>query len=775
MAPALITLLWSVTGNWLSTGFTAGATRIAPADVLVLHGIFLHAADQADVAHQTEFGANVVMNRLTQSNHGQLVAAACVVVAASQTGRTEELAEEILGSATSEVLGQAVSLDHRAYFCTFIDAFKAAAKERAVLDTATHRWYLLTVNDIGHETTHRLLKPLLDSEATRRLRIGNNAARQRNESLRQRIAESLRYYVRSESHQIASAALDKGHVCILSGPPGVGKTTLAHVLIAEAIDGGFHPVEIVNDIEEGWEMLAPKDDKQIFLYDDFLGQVSLDGMLSEKQGDLGNFLRRVAQEENARCILTTRDYILASGRNRYERLDRAANRPDTVISVGEYDRKQRAEILYKHLCEMDDLGPEARVDLKSRFARIVDHPSFNPRLIEFCTSPEFDGSTAGYVDRVVETLNDPQKALGRYFADVPVHSQLVMAALCTLAEQPLAMALEDASLRLWDKCGQAPRFGQFRSALHNLDGTFVRTPSGIDGVRVAFANPMIRELCLRWLVDDDLAFRCLFDSLQTYEQVEYVLKALSDSLSIDWTAPSSSRRTGFANRWRRYGATSLDVSRHYPKIGETIARLLVGQEITTTRMLDCLALKPQLRPQSEWAEQGLLFLEAASGREDIDLPATVELLLATQSLVAREVWASSVATFAQNLATSIVDLDDWEAAIEWFESGHAAQSDIPAVQSAFPSFAHRAIAEQDATADELERIAILARHFGFGDLGTDASELAAIKHEEEFAIDQHADEQMDEARLDDYSAERESAEPSEHEDLSEMFGRLDNR
>lgn len=56
--------------------------------------------------------------------------------------------------------------------------------------------------------------------------------------------------------------------------PGIGKSTLAEMLIYAHLAKGYEPVVIQADIAEG-RKLYRSDRKQIFYFDDFLGQTYL--------------------------------------------------------------------------------------------------------------------------------------------------------------------------------------------------------------------------------------------------------------------------------------------------------------------------------------------------------------------------------------------------------------------------------------------------------------------------------------------------------------------
>jgi hypothetical protein len=142
-----------------------------------------------------------------------------------------------------------------------------------------------------------------------------------------RIRKKLPIFVQSRAYPRARQILDEQRVVILSGVPGIGKTTLAEMLMFAHLDDGYEPVVIQTDVTEG-KRLFRKDRKQIFYYDDFLGQTFLGDQRTyigrNHDAALVSFMEMVRGTADSRFILTTREHILRQAMQASERLYHSA-------------------------------------------------------------------------------------------------------------------------------------------------------------------------------------------------------------------------------------------------------------------------------------------------------------------------------------------------------------------------------------------------------------------------------------------------------------------
>ena len=132
------------------------------------------------------------------------------------------------------------------------------------------------------------------------------------------VRKRMSRYVPNPSLERARRILADSHYCIIAGNPGIGKTTLAEVLLAELVDQhGFSAVRIEHHLGE---LRGTKDRRarQVFYFDDFLGRTSMTDLRRNEDTHLVDLMREAKENPHWRFILTTREYILNAAKQRYE-------------------------------------------------------------------------------------------------------------------------------------------------------------------------------------------------------------------------------------------------------------------------------------------------------------------------------------------------------------------------------------------------------------------------------------------------------------------------
>ncbi|MGN5479634.1 hypothetical protein ACTMU2_30280 [Cupriavidus basilensis] len=154
-------------------------------------------------------------------------------------------------------------------------------------------------------------------------RVLHNAEVTQSEFKARKVYEQACRYVQGEAYPAAATMLREQGVVVIAGPPGVGKTTLADLLLYEHLDLGYQAVLIRHGVKEGLK-LARSGVKQVFYYDDCLGPT----FAGEEQPQrlrgwdqaLLDFIDQVRGRSDARLILTTREHVYAQALERSERL-----------------------------------------------------------------------------------------------------------------------------------------------------------------------------------------------------------------------------------------------------------------------------------------------------------------------------------------------------------------------------------------------------------------------------------------------------------------------
>ncbi|RDE51595.1 MAG: hypothetical protein DVS81_05410 [Candidatus Accumulibacter meliphilus] len=355
-------------------------------------------------------------------------------------------------------------------------------------------------------------------------------------SLQEIIRSSSRYVV-TANHQAALNILAKLGVVIITGEPGVGKTTLADHLCLHYVVQDFVYLKVADDIREAESAFDPEN-KQVIYFDDFLGRNYLDALRGHEGSHITQFIRRVAANKNKRFVLTSRSTILNQGKFLIDSLEHSnIHRNEYEIKIQSLTKLDKAQILYNHIWH-SGLDNEYVEELyfDRRYRQIIGHKNFNPRLISLVTDvTRLDAyPPADYWKYIVHSLTNPSQVWENPF--VVQHDDFARAIIFLVVLNGHAIdesTLAEAYHRFIALRENQHLHGrhEFQSNIRLLTGSFLnRAISSHGPSTIDLFNPSIADYVLRRYAGDLVALRLGFQSLRTLRSTITLVSLQGDDL-----------------------------------------------------------------------------------------------------------------------------------------------------------------------------------------------------------------------------------------------------
>lgn len=349
--------------------------------------------------------------------------------------------------------------------------------------------------------------------------IVNKYERNQSAALVTEISGMLTSFAPSESFFDAIAMLEEKNACILTGDPGVGKTTVAQAVAAKYLKDGYKIIDVSGDIDNANLSWHP-DQRQFFYFDDFLGQTRLFDITAKNQDSkIHQFLNRVTNTPGKKIVFTSREYIIQQGRELSERVNgKLFSDRISVLNLNQYRMKTRAKILVA-LVWRAGLSRDCRRIFADRryYPKVLGHRNFNPRLIDASLSEIGVTEKSGHLafDRVLQMLDTPEEVWGHMFSSQMTLVELNLSFALLLS--PQREADFDNVLTLWNRLvGHAIHPIDQSRVLRTLEGVVIHAAAG----SIRFSNPSIVDYLRHSISSNSIWFSSLVRSIESVQEFE---------------------------------------------------------------------------------------------------------------------------------------------------------------------------------------------------------------------------------------------------------------
>lgn len=345
---------------------------------------------------------------------------------------------------------------------------------------------------------------------------------------------SAEVFVETEVYDKALRKLKEKRIVLISGEPGMGKTTIARQLGSFFIRSKgyekFYWVKSVDDIYTAQR----SEGKKVILFDDFWGSVFQESSLAGRDEQrLSKIIERIKYEKDCILILTTREYVLKQGLQKHADLNEVIEKYKLECRLNEYSDVEKVKIFFGHL-KRSRLNWQQTQELFYEHKKLVRHPNYNPRVVDmFLQNVELDEHPKECVERFWEYLESPENFWRTIFNNLSTEANL-LSIILLISQIP---ALRDDIQKTYYKCleqmERAIEKKSFQECFAELEQTVTKSLLLEDNqIIIKFQNPSAQDYLSNYLKKHiNQYFDILLNGSCYYGQLLYLLSHYSRDLS----------------------------------------------------------------------------------------------------------------------------------------------------------------------------------------------------------------------------------------------------
>lgn len=322
----------------------------------------------------------------------------------------------------------------------------------------------------------------------------------------QKIKDKLKIYVQNKSLDQALNLLCESNYLIISGIPGIGKTTLSEIIAYSLLAKGYEELIYINDnVDVAFELYSDSK-SQVFLYDDFLGRNFLNNSLDKNEDKkIIDFIQLINGASQKKLVLTTRQYILNQAQIEYEAFDKL-HIEKYILDLEKYSILDKAKILYNHFyfsnIPFEYIEP---LILSRKIIEIINHPNYSPRIIETLsiTKSWIKKKHNTFGNYIIGLLDNPYEIwLHAYENQISELSRMILNNLLLNPRISVIRLFSVVKCNLERINNIKISYLDFKKSCKELGNCFIKTYDYYGEIQIDFYNPSVHDFLVNYINND---------------------------------------------------------------------------------------------------------------------------------------------------------------------------------------------------------------------------------------------------------------------------------
>ena len=360
--------------------------------------------------------------------------------------------------------------------------------------------------------------------------------------------DKARRFVETDVYGKALERLRQSKTLIISGEPGVGKTTLAnHLALSFYVRNGFETIAWVKSIGDLYKV-NQMPGRKIVVFDDFWGSNLFEGTGGRNEEEqLARFIELIYRQKDYYLILTTREYILEQGLKRNADLRELIEKYKLECRMEEYSAEEKLKIYLSHL-EEGEMTWEQMEALFYANRQITASPNYNPRVIEmFVKNISAEQSGQECVEQLMQYIAHPKDFWSKIYENLTVEARVIYIIMLLLPLPVDFERLKSCFYKVLHDMDKAMEWKELPKIIKELEETVIKTIASDELGNwkfVTFCNPSAKDYIYEYVRENFMQYReMLFNSCIYFSQSIELLRL---SVSADAPYSFSERVVGLA-------------------------------------------------------------------------------------------------------------------------------------------------------------------------------------------------------------------------------------